>query len=173
MHWLRATCTIPTPRPPDAPEKQAASHTEKHAGRCVGRSTISAQSPTPNRTSLSPDPGWNLAPLPLCMQYRWQDRRACWCRKAVPVLRRWQGGKALAEKGHQDHCLLPWSQPLFQRLLGRFGSRGFSLLDATIQVFKGPPSSPQIVCPAWWNFFLLLSEQLLIYHSFPCPFVLI
>lgn len=165
MHWLRATRTILTPHHPDTPEKQAASHTEKHAGRRVGRSSISAQSPTPNRTSLSPDPGWNLAPLPLCMQYRWQDRRACWCRKAVPVLRRWQG-----EKGHQDQCLLPWSQPLFQRLLERFGSRGFSLLDATIQVFKGSPSSPQIVCPAWWNFFLLLSEQLLIYH---CPLVLI
>lgn len=126
---------------------------EEDAGRCVGRSSISAQSPTPKRTSLLPDPGWNLAPLPLCMQYRWQDRRACWCRKAVPVLRRWQGGKALAEKGHQDQCSpLPWSQLLFQRLLGIFGKRRFSLLNATIQVFKGSPSSPQIV-PCLMKFF--------------------
>lgn len=160
MHHLYPTS------PWHSPEEQAATCTEKHAGRCVGRSSISAQSPTPNRTSLSPDLGWNLAPLPLCMRYRWQDRRACWCRKAVPVFRRWQGRKALAEKGHQNHCSLPWSQPLFE-LLERFEKRGVSLLDATIQVFKGSQSLPQIVCPAWLIFFFFSLNSCLSTARFP------
>lgn len=117
VHHLHSTS------PGHTPEEQAAPRTEKCAGRRVGSSSIAIQLPTPNRTSLSPNPGWNLAPLPRCVQYRWQDRRACWCRKAVPVLRRWQGGKAGEGKGHQDQCSFPWSQPLFQRLLKRFGKR--------------------------------------------------
>lgn len=174
MQQLQATCTIFTPGHPDTLQRSGQHHIEKNMLEVVGRSSISAQSPTPNTTSLSLDPGWNLAPLPLCMQYRWQDRRACWCGKAVPVLGRCQGRKALAERGHQDQRSLPWSQSLFQRLLERFGKRE-GVSHYWMPLFKylsDLPSSPQIVYPARW-FFLLLCKQLLIYHLVPCPFLFI
>lgn len=113
---------------------------------CVqgGRSSIPAQSPTPSRVSLSPGPGWNVAPLPPHTQDRWQDRRACWRSKALPARRRWHPGKALAWRGHQDQCSLPWSLPpsrdCWKDLRGKGGS---PLLDATMQIFK---RSPHISC---------------------------
>lgn len=131
------------------PKKSRQHHVwEQHAGMCARRSSISAQSPTPNRASLSPDPGWNLAPLPLCTQYRWQDRRSCWCRKAVPVLRRWQGRKALAEKGHQGQCLLPWSLPPSRDCWKDLGGRGVSTSGCHIQVFKRPPHKSCVLLDA-------------------------
>lgn len=173
VRWIQAPFH-PLPKTPDTLLRAGSTMHGKASWKVsgkVGRSCISAPSPTPRRTSLS-DPGWNLAPLSLCMQYRWQDRRACWCRKAVPALRRGQG-EGISREGSPSLALSS-SLPLFQKLPERYffgAGKGVSLLDTTKHLKD--LLLPRKSCCTIEFFFLLWTAAYLPFSSLSIPVDLI
>lgn len=143
------------------------------AGRDEGREELHPCCLPPRAERLSPGPGWSAAPLPLCRQrslYRWQDRHACWCCKALPAPRRCHRGRFSME-GSPRAVLTSLISAPFQRLLERLGGRAVSTPGCHCpSILK---LSPHTTCPAYEWFFYLISEQLFIYYSFTYPFLLI
>lgn len=116
------------PEQPDRAEQEEHLWEQRNGAGSRGMVQGAEQLPPPH-SSPSPGPGWNLAPVPLCTQDRWQERRQESCASSQGVAQR----EGISRAGSPRPWSLPPSRHCWKHLAGRGGP---PLLDATAQIFR-------------------------------------